>query len=58
VTSHGADLDLPVYDLETIAEATEGFSADNKLGEGGYGPVYKVLKFQRQLISSFGASEL
>ncbi|KAK1698037.1 hypothetical protein QYE76_014734 [Lolium multiflorum] len=40
-TSHGADLDLPIYDLETIAEATEGFSADNKLGEGGYGPVYK-----------------
>ncbi|KAM0839172.1 hypothetical protein ACQ4PT_060491 [Festuca glaucescens] len=40
-TSHGADLDLPIYDLETIAAATEGFSADNKLGEGGYGPVYK-----------------
>ncbi|XP_048544265.1 receptor-like serine/threonine-protein kinase SD1-8 isoform X1 [Triticum urartu] len=40
-TSHGADLDLPIYDLETIAEATQGFSTDNKLGEGGYGPVYK-----------------
>ncbi|KAM0823389.1 hypothetical protein ACQ4PT_070901 [Festuca glaucescens] len=40
-TSHGADLDLPIYDLDTIAAATEGFSAENKLGEGGYGPVYK-----------------
>jgi hypothetical protein len=56
-TSHGADLDLPIYDLETIAAATEGFSAENKLGEGGYGPVYKVLKFQRQFIGSFEASE-
>ena len=56
-TSHGADLDLPIYDLETIAAATEGFSTTNKLGEGGYGPVYKVLEFQRQIISSFEASE-
>ncbi|XP_062180044.1 receptor-like serine/threonine-protein kinase SD1-8 [Phragmites australis] len=38
---HGDDLDLPMYDFETIAEATEGFSTDNKLGEGGFGPVYK-----------------
>jgi hypothetical protein len=40
--SHGDDLDLPLFDLETIASATNGFSADNKLGEGGFGPVYKV----------------
>uniref|UniRef100_A0A0E0HGH4 Receptor-like serine/threonine-protein kinase n=1 Tax=Oryza nivara TaxID=4536 RepID=A0A0E0HGH4_ORYNI len=39
--SHGDDLDLPLFDLETIASATNGFSADNKLGEGGFGPVYK-----------------
>lgn len=40
--SHGGDLELPLFDLETIAAATEGFSTDNKLGEGGFGPVYKV----------------
>lgn len=39
---HGDDLELPVYDFETIAAATEGFSTENKLGEGGFGPVYKV----------------
>ncbi|XP_074564369.1 receptor-like serine/threonine-protein kinase SD1-8 [Curcuma longa] len=35
------DLDLPTYDLDTIAEATDNFSESNKLGQGGYGPVYK-----------------
>ncbi|KQK05544.1 receptor-like serine/threonine-protein kinase SD1-8 [Brachypodium distachyon] len=40
-TSHGDDLELPIFDLETIAAATDSFSTDNKLGEGGYGPVYK-----------------
>ncbi|KAJ8478178.1 hypothetical protein OPV22_021905 [Ensete ventricosum] len=37
----GKDLDLPLYDLGTIADATDNFSIHNKLGEGGYGPVYK-----------------
>ncbi|KAG6517932.1 hypothetical protein ZIOFF_021331 [Zingiber officinale] len=32
------DLDLPIYDLYTIAEATDNFSESNKLGQGGYGP--------------------
>ncbi|KAG6520785.1 hypothetical protein ZIOFF_017845 [Zingiber officinale] len=32
------DLDLPIYDLDTIAEATNNFSESNKLGQGGYGP--------------------
>ncbi|KAL5061622.1 hypothetical protein RYX36_023359 [Vicia faba] len=35
------DLDLPFFDLATILEATDYFSNANKLGEGGYGPVYK-----------------
>jgi hypothetical protein len=34
------DLELPVYDYETIAKATEDFSTENKLGEGGFGPIY------------------
>lgn len=41
--SQGNDFELPLLDLGTIASATENFSADNKLGEGGFGPVYKVI---------------
>ncbi|XP_047053891.1 receptor-like serine/threonine-protein kinase SD1-8 isoform X3 [Lolium rigidum] len=40
-SSHDDDLELPIFDLGTIAAATDGFSIDNKLGEGGFGPVYK-----------------
>ncbi|THU74228.1 hypothetical protein C4D60_Mb04t31160 [Musa balbisiana] len=39
--THEQDMDLPLYDLDTIAGATGNFSMDNKLGEGGFGPVYK-----------------
>ncbi|KAK7262699.1 hypothetical protein RJT34_30275 [Clitoria ternatea] len=35
------DLDLPFVDLATIVDATNNFSMHNKLGEGGFGPVYK-----------------
>uniref|UniRef100_A0A0E0KFK8 Receptor-like serine/threonine-protein kinase n=1 Tax=Oryza punctata TaxID=4537 RepID=A0A0E0KFK8_ORYPU len=34
------DLDLPSFDIETILYATNNFSGDNKLGQGGFGPVY------------------
>lgn len=30
------------FDLTTIQKATDNFSADKKLGEGGFGEVYKV----------------
>ncbi|XP_058072840.1 cysteine-rich receptor-like protein kinase 10 isoform X2 [Magnolia sinica] len=33
--------DLPLIDLITIQAATNNFSDENKLGEGGFGPVYK-----------------
>ncbi|XP_074378669.1 G-type lectin S-receptor-like serine/threonine-protein kinase At4g27290 [Apium graveolens] len=33
--------DLPLFDFKTIANATDNFSNDFKLGEGGFGPVYK-----------------
>ena len=36
-------LELPLFDLVTIAEATNNFSENNKLGEGGFGPVYMVI---------------
>ncbi|XP_020224548.1 G-type lectin S-receptor-like serine/threonine-protein kinase At4g27290 [Cajanus cajan] len=35
------DLELPMFELSTIISATNNFSADNKLGEGGFGSVYK-----------------
>ncbi|XP_022882418.1 G-type lectin S-receptor-like serine/threonine-protein kinase At4g27290 [Olea europaea var. sylvestris] len=35
------DLDLPLFDVTTILEATNYFSPGNKIGEGGFGPVYK-----------------
>ncbi|XAR67511.1 Non-specific serine/threonine protein kinase [Bertholletia excelsa] len=38
--SQKEDLELPLYDFSVIAEATNDFSAKNKLGEGGFGPVY------------------
>ncbi|XP_017980127.1 PREDICTED: G-type lectin S-receptor-like serine/threonine-protein kinase At4g27290 [Theobroma cacao] len=35
------DIELELFDLAVLAKATNGFSSDNKLGEGGFGPVYK-----------------
>ncbi|KAK3199389.1 hypothetical protein Dsin_022804 [Dipteronia sinensis] len=35
------DLELPLFELDTIANATNNFSINNKLGEGGFGPVFK-----------------
>ncbi|XP_030517938.2 G-type lectin S-receptor-like serine/threonine-protein kinase At4g27290 [Rhodamnia argentea] len=35
------DLELPLFDLITLAKSTNNFSTENKLGEGGFGPVYK-----------------
>ena len=35
--------DLPFFDFRTIANATNNFSNNCKIGEGGFGPVYKVI---------------
>ncbi|XWS72659.1 hypothetical protein CRYUN_Cryun02cG0059300 [Craigia yunnanensis] len=35
------DMELPEFDLNTIVKATDNFSDNNKLGQGGFGPVYK-----------------
>lgn len=37
------DLELPLFDFTTLANATNGFSMHSKLGEGGFGTVYKVI---------------
>ena len=34
---------LPLFNLRTIIAATNNFSIANKLGQGGFGPVYKVV---------------
>ncbi|KAL6314057.1 hypothetical protein AAG906_011792 [Vitis piasezkii] len=45
------DLELPLFDLATILNATNNFSIENKLGEGGFGPVYKGLLQQGQEVA-------
>lgn len=35
--------DLPIFDMDMITRVTDNFSNKNKLGEGGFGIVYKVL---------------
>ncbi|XP_031269427.1 cysteine-rich receptor-like protein kinase 8 [Pistacia vera] len=37
----GESKDFPIFPLGQILEATGYFSDENKLGEGGFGPVYK-----------------
>ncbi|AES62686.1 cysteine-rich receptor-kinase-like protein [Medicago truncatula] len=39
------------FDFDTIATATNNFSGDNKLGEGGFGEVYKGMLFNGQEIA-------
>jgi hypothetical protein len=35
--------ELLLFDFEKLATATNNFHLSNKLGQGGFGPVYKVL---------------
>ncbi|KAK6134948.1 hypothetical protein DH2020_031326 [Rehmannia glutinosa] len=39
--AYDKDFELPFFDLSTISKATDNFAIKNKLGQGGYGPVYK-----------------
>jgi hypothetical protein len=39
------DVELPLFDFSTLAMATNNFSDENKLGQGGFGSVYKVIFF-------------
>jgi len=36
------NMELPLFDFEIINTATNNFSVENMVGEGGFGPVYKV----------------
>jgi hypothetical protein len=41
-TEDGKSHELKVLSLDRIKAATSNFSESNKLGEGGFGPVYMV----------------
>ncbi|XP_024033347.1 G-type lectin S-receptor-like serine/threonine-protein kinase At4g27290 isoform X3 [Citrus clementina] len=45
------EMELPIFDWMAIANATENFSDKNKLGEGGFGPVYKGVLIEGQEIA-------
>ena len=45
--------DLMVFSFATIVAATNNFASENKLGEGGFGPVYKVLVILIQVVLVF-----
>ena len=36
------EVDLPMFNFASVSGATNNFSIENKLGEGGFGPIYKV----------------
>ena len=38
----GEGHNLTCFCIDTLENATDSFNAENKLGEGGFGPVYKV----------------
>nr|WAU86896.1 birch protein [Betula platyphylla] len=47
----GKDVELPVFSYGSVSAATNNFSTANKLGEGGFGPVYKGKSLKGQEIA-------
>ena len=41
--------EFPYIDLASIHAATDNFSESNMLGQGGFGPVYKVIEVLQSL---------
>jgi hypothetical protein len=35
-------MELPIFDFVAIVNATDNFSNNKQLGEGGFGPVFKA----------------
>ena len=52
------DLELPLFTLSTISTATDSFSVKNKLGQGGFGPVYRVSSSYASSITIFNRNEI
>ena len=59
-SSRGKVSSLPIFDASVILAATNNFAPSNKLGEGGFGTVYKVIFqsccFFQQVISLVNGS--
>ncbi|KAK4576515.1 hypothetical protein RGQ29_027178 [Quercus rubra] len=51
IDGQNEDLELPFFSLATIAIATNKFPSNNKLGEGGFGLVYKGILADGQEIA-------
>ncbi|XWS51980.1 hypothetical protein CRYUN_Cryun11dG0028300 [Craigia yunnanensis] len=51
------DAALPLFSFANVSAATENFSLENKLGEGGFGPVYKGKLLNGQEIAVKGLSK-
>ncbi|CAL9013892.1 unnamed protein product [Prunus brigantina] len=45
------DTEVPLFSLRSILAATNNFSEANKLGEGGFGPVYKGILPENQEVA-------
>ncbi|KAG8640665.1 G-type lectin S-receptor-like serine/threonine-protein kinase At4g27290 isoform X2 [Manihot esculenta] len=45
------DVEFQMFNMVTISEATNSFSSSNKLGQGGFGPVYKGTLVEGQEIA-------
>jgi serine/threonine protein kinase len=43
--------ELPLFEFQVLATATDNFSLSNKLGQGGFGPVYKGMLLEGQEIA-------
>ncbi|KAH1210074.1 hypothetical protein GLYMA_15G206400v4 [Glycine max] len=48
---HSNAPDLQVFSFSDIEQATNRFSIENKVGQGGYGPVYKGILSNRQEVA-------
>ena len=44
--NHDQIEEVPLFDFKRVVTATNNFQDTNKLGKGGFGPVYKVINFQ------------
>ncbi|KAI8557684.1 hypothetical protein RHMOL_Rhmol04G0029000 [Rhododendron molle] len=43
--SRKGEVDLPRFSFASVSAATDNFFDANKLGEGGFGPIYKMIAF-------------
>lgn len=39
------DIDVPFFEFETVLDVIDNFSKASKLGQGGFGHVYKVVHY-------------